>query len=484
MKKSIIAAAAASGVISSFLTYSFCGGSLTGAKSVYNADVNGDGKVDVMDLNVIKNIVLDSAPSIKTVPTVKPADEGSDKLTILCWNSNDSKPMVDFFCEKTGTDPSKINIKNFNVNGGAAAENYHAYLSDPSNDADLIFLESDWCLDFINDDAQTLPLSALGYKDSDFSDIYEYVVEAGRSTTTGAHKGISWQATPGAYCYREDLAELYLGVKSPDEMQEKVKNWDSFLSTAKELKEANGPAISATLGGVWEAYSDSRETAWVKDGQLVVDNFCIQYADFAHKLFNEGYVTNVMQWSPEWCPLGQTDDVMGYFIPSWGFGDTILTDAAGGEGGATFGKWKCIIGPSEFYWGGTWLAPAARINNKELAKQFIDFFTINEESAETYAEMQGEFMANKKVMEAIIAKGDYKGAPVLGGQNQFEVLNKVADGIDVKGRITPYDTIINYEFRYAVNCYCDGTYATVDEAMENFKDCVAGTITDGSVIVD
>lgn len=407
-----------------------------------------------------------------------------DQLTILCWNANDSQPMVDLFCEKTGTDPSLINIKNFNVQGGQASEQYTQYLANADNDADIMFLEADWCLNFINDDAQTLPLSELGYSESDFSDIYNYVVETGKSTTTGALKGISWQAAAGGFCYRDDLAEQYLGVKTPDEMQEKVKDWDTFLATAKTLKDANGPALSATLGGVWQVYSGSRGSAWVKDGKLVVDDYCTKYAEFAHTLYNEGYVTKVSQWSPEWTPLGQTDDVMGFFVSTWGFGDTILTAAAGGEGGATFGKWKCVVGPSPFYWGGTWLAPAARINNKELAKQFIDFFTINEEGATAYAEKQGEYMSNKKVMEAIIAKGDYKGAPVLGGQNQFEVLNKVADGIDMKGKITPYDAVIKNEFSNAVNGYCDGTYATVDEAMDAFKDGVAGQITDGSVTID
>ena len=407
-----------------------------------------------------------------------------DQLTILCWNANDSQPMVDLFCEKTGTDPSLINIKNFNVQGGQASEQYTQYLANADNDADIMFLEADWCLNFINDDAQTLPLSELGYSESDFSDIYDYVVETGKSTTTGALKGISWQAAAGGFCYRDDLAEQYLGVKTPDEMQEKVKDWDTFLATAKTLKDANGPALSATLGGVWQVYSGSRDSAGVKDGKLLVDDYCTKYAEFAHTLYNEGYVTKVSQWSPEWTPLGQTDDVMGFFVSTWGFGDTILTAAAGGEGGATFGKWKCVVGPSEFYWGGTWLAPAARINNKELAKQFIDFFTIDEEGATAYAEKQGEYMSNKKVMEAIIAKGDYKGAPVLGGQNQFEVLNKVADGIDMKGKITPYDAVIKNEFSNAVNGYCDGTYATVDEAMDAFKDGVAGQITDGSVTID
>lgn len=406
-------------------------------------------------------------------------EASGDALTILCWNANDSQPMVDLFCEKTGHDPSEINIKNFDVEGGKASEQYVQYLSDEANDADIMFLEADWCLQFINDDTYTQPLSALGFSDGDFKDIYPYVVETGKSTVDGTLKGISWQAAAGGFCYRTDLAEQYLSVKTPDEMQEKVKDWDTFLATAKELKDAGGPALSATLGGVWQVYSGSRDTAWVdSDNKLVVDDYCQKYTQFAKDLLDNGYVTDVTQWTEEWKPLGLTNDIMGYFVSTWGFGDTILTTAAGGEGGATFGKWNCVVGPSEFYWGGTWLAPAARCNNNDLAKEFIEFFTTNEEGAKAYALKQGEYMSNQKVMESIIENKEYAGAPVLGGQNQFEVLNKVAANIDMAGKITPYDATIKTEFSNAVQEYADGNYETVDEALEAFEQNVAGKLPD------
>ena len=52
------------------------------------------------------------------------------------------------------------------------------------------------------------------------------------------------------------------------------------------------------------------------------------------------------------------------------------------------------------------------------------------------------------------------------------------------GKITPNDAVIKNEFSTAVQAYCEGTYSSVDEAMEAFKDGVAGSITDGSVVVE
>lgn len=443
------------------------------ADSAYNADVNGDGKVNVMDLNVLKHILFRTEPENEPAEPPIFSDDDSSPLTIICWNVDDSQPMVDLFCKKTGIDHSRIYIKNFNTPGGQASDYYKQYLSDPTNDADILFLEPDWCLEYINDDTETLPLSELGYSESDFSDIYDYIVETGRSTVTGELKGISWQSAAGGYCYRTDLAEQYLGVTNPNEMQAKVKDWDTFLETARELKEAGGPALSATLGGVWTSYSGSRNTAWIDaDNKLVIDEYCIDYMKFASELWNNGYVTKASQWTGEWKPLGNADITLGYFIPSWGFGETILTGVAGGEKGLTFGKWNVCIGPSEYYWGGTWLAPSARINNKELAKLFIDFFTINEEGVKAYAKKQSEFMSNKKFVEEMIRDNEYEGAPVLGGQNQFEVLNKIAAGIDVKGKITPYDAKIKEEFSYAASSFCDGTYYSIEEALTEFSENV------------
>jgi maltose-binding protein MalE len=194
-------------------------------------------------------------------------------------------------------------------------------------------------------------------------------------------------------------------------------------------------------------------------------------------MYDEGYVIkDLAQWSTEWYSAGQTDDTMGYFVSTWGFGDAILTSAAGGEGGATYGKWKVCVGPQAFFWGGTWMTVANRCDNPELVKEFMSFFTTNTEGAQKYAEMQGEFVSNKKAMENVIAAGEYKGNPVLGGQNQFEVLNVVADQIDMTGAITPYDSPVKGCFNDAVNAYCQGTNADVEATINDWVDRVANAL--------
>ena len=61
--KHTIKTAAVSSVITASAVLSVCGialGSSADAQNVFNTDVNGDGKTDVMDFNIVKNVVLNN----------------------------------------------------------------------------------------------------------------------------------------------------------------------------------------------------------------------------------------------------------------------------------------------------------------------------------------------------------------------------------------------------------------------------------------
>ena len=406
------------------------------------------------------------------------ADAADSKLTVMCWNTDDINPMIKVFCDETGHSADEFNVKSFGCGGGEAAENYNNYLADASNDADIMFVEADWALKYINDDSAetgTKPLSDLGISD-DYSNLFAYTVEIGKSSS-GVQKGLSWQAAAGGFCYRTDLAETYLGVKTPDEMQALVSDWTKFEETAAKVKEASGgaTALTSTLGGMWQVFSAGRSTPWVVDNKLTLDDTAKNYISLAKNFYDNGYVVKDLgQWSTDWYSAGQTDSTMGYFVSTWGFGDAILSQAAGGEGGATYGKWNVCVGPQAFFWGGTWMTAASRNNNPDLTKEFISFFTINADTAQIYAEVQGEYVSNQKAISAVI--DTYAGHPVLGGQNHFAVLKDVASQINMTGAITPYDAAIKTAFNDAVTQYCQGVTGDVDSTISAWVDAVAGAL--------
>jgi hypothetical protein len=413
-----------------------------------------------------------------TLPT------GGDAMTVLCWTGDDLDVMLSTWEAAKGIDASKVNFKNFGVPGGDAAAQYDQYFLG-GEDVDMLMVEADWALKYINDDAITAPLESLGFTDADFAGQYAYTQEIGRATAganAGKIVGTSWQAAPGGWCYRTDLAETYLGVKSPDEMQAKVADWDAFQKTAAEVATASGnkTAFTTTLGGIWQAFAANRTAPWVVDNKLTIDDFCDTFINLAKNMRDNKYVTEANQWTDEWYAAGQTDDTMGYFVSTWGFGVSILETAAGGAGGATYGKWNVCQGPTPYFWGGTWACVSPKTDNADLVASFMHYFTMDEAAMKEYALAKPDYVNNINAMESIVDEGTNKN-PLLGGQDQFSVLNAAAQNIDLNGLITPYDSSIKTAFLDAVNAYCAGETADAAACIDDFKNRVAESVTDITV---
>ena len=400
---------------------------------------------------------------------IKVGDDG-DTLSILCWTGDDVEKMIENFESANPDYAGKCKYVNVGSKGQEAREQYANYFAG-GEDADLFVLEADWILDYINNDEYTAPLSDLGFTDSDFDGCYPYTVSIG-TDNNGVLKAASWQATPGGYVYRTDLAEQYLGVKSPEEMQEKVKDWDTFTESAKTVKEASEgkTAMADTLGGMWQVWQYNRANAWLDaDNKLVIDDFCKEYAELAKEYYDNGYVTKEDQWSDGWYQIGQDDSTMGYFFCTWCLGSgSMLSNAEGGEGGKTFGKYNITAGPSGWAWGGSWLALSPKCDNGEIAHDFVKYFTVDESTAKDYALFKSEFVNNPKAMKAIVDEGSNKN-DLLGGQDQFSVLYEAASTIDMDGKITKYDSQIKDAFNQAVSKYAKGDIATYDDMITEFK---------------
>ena len=414
--------------------------------------------------------------------------KGGDTFTIAAWNADDVPFLIaqwkgldyDSIQDDLANDAvDGIKFINFGVGGGDASEKYDN-LFKSGDDLDVYFCEADWALKYINDDEKTLPLADLGLGDSDFANIYAYTDEIGKSSE-GVRKGVSWQAAAGGFQYRSDLAEEYLGVTSPEEMQAAIGDWDKFVEAAQTVSEKSSgkTALADTLGGMWQAYACGRTTPWVVDNALQIDDFCKEFADTAKALWDCGGVTKNGQWTDEWTAAGTNDTCMGYFVSTWGFGGFAL-DAAGGEGGATYGKWAVCQGPQPFFWGGTWIVVNPKTDNGEEARDFILSATSNEDQMSTYAVNKPEYVNNSKVMDDLISSNTVFNEKItnnLGGQNFYAELADNAKTIDFNGLITPYDATIKTDFINVVKeQYLEGG-ASWDDTVEAFKDKIAEDVT-------
>lgn len=416
---------------------------------------------------------------------------GGDQLTIMSWNTEFPDMVKNYYCKDNGwtenddgtftKDGVTLNVVAHGVGGGEASQYYDNYFKSDS-DLDLYCVEADWALNYLGDDTKSAALADVGISESELGNQYQYTKDIG-TTESGVLKGVSWQCAPGGFAYRTDLAEEYLGVKTPEEMQAKVKDWDTFLKTAEEVYTASGDkktALTTSLGGVWQVFSSTKPSAWVVNNKLVVDDTVTDFVEMAHTMYEKGYVCpGITQWSSDgsWLAQGQTDSTMGYFVSTWGIGETILESAAGGKGGATYGKWAITTGPQDYYWGGTWLTVAPTCDNADIVADIIRYFTVNDDSMEAYALASSDFVNNKKVMKGIV-DGKKNSNENLGGQDQFAVFMEAADKIDLAGKLTKYDADIKNEFTTAYDAYNKGDYADVNATIDAFKDAVAAKITD------
>lgn len=410
---------------------------------------------------------------------------GGDTFTIAAWNADDVpyliaqwkgldyKTIVDDLADNK---VDGINCIVFGVGGGDASERYDQLFND-GGDLDVYFCEADWALKYINDDSKTLALSKLGLGDNDFANIYKYTDEIGKDSN-GVRKGVSWQAAAGGFAYRADLAEEYLGAATPDEMQAQVSDWDKFVEAAKTVADKSGgkTALADTLGGMWQAFACGRTQPWVVDNKLVIDDFCEDFANTAKELWDNGGITKNNQWTDEWTAAGTTDNCMGYFVSTWGFGGFFL-DAAGGVDGATYGKWAVCEGPQAFFWGGTWIVVNPATDNGEEARDFIISATSDEAQLSAYAKAKPEYVNNTKVMDDLIAGNTVFNEDISGnfadGQNYFAELANNAKSINFNGLITPYDATVKSEFLNAVSDEYLKNGASWDDTLVAFKKKIA-----------
>jgi len=397
-------------------------------------------------------------------PPVNNVPETGEMLSILCWTDYDLKLMIDFFTAEHPEYSGKVQYTNVGYSGSDAQERYQNYLNG-GEDVDLYFTESGWIRDFSDNDYFSRSILDLGFNKMDFANCYDYTLQYGRNTN-GDLRGVTWQACPGCYCYRTDLAAQYLGVSSPAEMQEKVKDWDTFTQTAATVYTQSGgkTAMVNSLGGLWQVWQYNRSDAWVNGTSLVTDEFFTDFENLVNTYHKNKYATNIEQWYDEWYDVMQTDSVMGEFLCSWCFGTNgVLSQMEGNPynstqlTGATTGKFNICAGPSAWAWGGYFLMLSPHCDNGVIAHDFISDFVVNSDTMLRYAQSRAnnDFINNKTVNKQLSGITN----PLLGGQSQFAVLDAAADAVTLPP-ITKYDQFAKDAFNEAFCAYRTSRYSS------------------------
>lgn len=487
----------------------------TAKSSSIFGDIDGDGMVTPLDASILlsyyaylSTVVGDPMPledyliygSSGTVPPSNPDDPdhpidpsvktGGDTFTIAHWSPDDVPYLI---AQWKGLDYQTISedlangniygveFISFGVGGGEASERYDQIFA-AGDDLDVYFCEADWGRKYIEDDSRTLDLSKLGLNDNDFVNMYSYTDEIGKDSQ-GYRKGVSWECWAGAYAYRADLAEEYLGASTPEEMQAFVNDWDGFVSAAAVVSEKSGGSVAMadSLPGMLRPFFCGKTTPWVMEDKLLLGDNVNNFADKAKQLWETGGVSHNAQWSYDWTQAGVDGEIMGYFVPTWGL-DNFFLEASGGYNGAQYGKWAMCEGPQPYYWGGSWILVNPKTDNGEEARDFILSAVSDEAQMQEYALNKPEFVNNRNVMKRLISSNTVFDSTITDNfmydQNIYNIFNNNAQSVDLKGLITPYDSDVESLIAQGVQLYCEGYY-TWDEieqkiytAFENGDDSI------------
>jgi hypothetical protein len=347
-------------------------------------------------------------------------------------------------------------------------ENYQAKL-DPAlgsgkSAPDVFAIEAGYAKKYV-DSKFTKDLREIGINPDEI-DTMEYVKEVATSPE-GELKGLSWQATPGAYFYRRSLAKKYLGVSEPADVQPLISDFDKFYETGKVIKEkSNGETkIVSSLGDFTRVFLSAREDGWVKDGKFIIDPKVEELMEIGKK-FNEDDLTNdAQQWTETWTASMSDDSTFGYFLPTWGLHFVLKPNSENADTGeTTFGDWGMVQGPSPYFWGGTWLTVREGTEMEQAAHDLIQYLTMDEEFLTQYAKDSGDLLSNEKVVNAI--KDDFS-EPFLAGQNHYAEFAEMAKEIDAS-TMTGSDLDIEELFQEELIAYTKGEKTKTD-ALEDFR---------------
>ena len=373
----------------------------------------GCGSSDTADTTTTDNTAstpaTEAAPAAdagtETATDATASDEGK-VLNIYCWNEEFKSRLEDHYPGYTIVDGTTGTIGDVTVKWNITPSDDNAYQNNldatllkqadaaADDKIDLFLVEADYALKYVDTD-YTMDVADLGITDADIADQYQYTKDI-VTDSNGKLKGLTWQGCPGVLFYNREAAKEVLGSDDPADVQEYVKDWDTFNETAKTLKAA-GYKITSSANDSYRVYSNNVTSKWVVDGKINIDDNIMKWVDDSKELVDAGETGTADLWSDDWkkgfYPEGK---VFCYFGPAWLVNFSMAAEDEGSI--ANLGGWGATQGPEGFYWGGSWICAANGTDNPGLVKDIMLQMTTNADLMKDIVVADCEFPYKSRVM--------------------------------------------------------------------------------------
>lgn len=318
------------------------------------------------------------------------------------------------------------------------------------SDSELEYVQSDY----------TVSMDTLAIGKNDMKNMYSYMLDY--ATFNGNVKALAWQADPGCFLYRTDIAETVLETSKPQLVQEMLSDWDKFLELADKMKTAGYKVLSGS-DDIKYAMLAQKATPWVTDETLTIDPVIKEYLETAKMLYDGDYTNKTRREDSDWL-AGFDDNVFGWFVTP----EYICEGIPAKE---HMGEFAVCQGPAVYHQGGTYLNVAVECPDMSLAALVLKTLCCDEEVMTEISQEMGDFVNNKTVMERLSDEGKTS-VEILGGQNPVPVWMETAERLDLNN-VSAYDERINAFLDKASTDYNEGLLKTADEAIELIRKLVA-----------
>ena len=377
--------------------------------------------------------------------------KNKDSLLIWTFSTEMNKIVKKYY--------SGHNVKVVNKgNVDAVRTDFEAYLEANKQVPDIICLEAAVVAEYRETTIENSPLLAL--EDiTTTDDMYSYTKDVVK-TPDNHLIGLSWQATPGGFFYREDTAQK-LGITTVAQMDTYMTSWEKFLELA-DLCKAHNIAVTSGITDAVKVFLSERENPWVVNNTLQMETVLFGDADhtdscfdFVRKMHHGNYTHQTALESAGYYSDMESNNTLGYFCSSWGLFNDIMTHTE-----TSAGHWRMSNAPVNFFKGGTWLSIPKKAAHIDDAKAFIKYITSDTTFLRRRCKETGDFMNSMTIMAELKDTdiSTYEFGSFLGGQADY--LQKLYDSAQhINGAlISKYDAVIDGSFATAVADFAKAGY--------------------------
>lgn len=381
-------------------------------------------------------------------------------VNIYCWNDEFKGFFDKYYKVPDGITVNWVEVAN---EGGAYQTALDAALTNNASAAaddkvDMFLAEADYILKYANTNL-TMDVTKIGVQNWGVG--YDYTYNAA-SDTNGVLKGVSFQGCPSVFIYRRSIAKDVLGTDDPAEVQAALSTWDKVDEVAQKAKDKGYVMFSSPLE-TYRTFANNSDVSYLNGDKFATTPAFNEWLTQQEKYVQNGWSETYGLWADEKQAQMGTDGKMFACIgPAWYYSFCMGTALE-----QTSGDWAICVGPSEHFWGGTWMLAATGTDNEAVVADIMNAFTVNEDIMENLLVKDLQFPNNKNVVNKFANDASY-GNDFLGGQNDIAIMAKCAEGIKwVPSLHTQYDQTFNESLPNAYLEYLQGV-CDKDTALNNF----------------